>query len=510
MPLPSSPSSPPVPGLSSLPPEPAEIERMGEAFGRLAPAFDAFTAGHANPPFRAFAPGPGWGPAQPIPDQGAGLEPTLDELGALLEHAGRISAPGFTGFITTGSATVPAAAAGAVAVAGGQRYMHHSFNALEHTSLRWLADISGLPEGVAGVYSSGGSTANLVALGAARQAAVERLGIDAAEDGQPAGFRGRIHASALAHRTVHRAAAVLGLGRRAVIAHAVDGDGRVRLDELEAALEADARDGITPVAIIALAGSTDTGSVDRIDRLAALARRYGTWLHVDGAYGLTANADPMLAGLFAGVEEADSWIVDPHKWLATGVGIGATFVRDEGVLTRAFAEGDAAYLEGSMQGAPDTAVSQFDGFGGPWADQGVELSSPARGVIVWATLREIGRAGVVDRIRRHTGFARHTAERARSEPRLELLMEPQLSVVCFRYLPAGTAAGDQDDAIDEANRRILGRLRTETGLVPSSTVVDGRLAIRPCFINPRTTAAEVDGLVDAVLRFGAEDDARAR
>jgi aromatic-L-amino-acid decarboxylase len=136
----------------------------------------------------------------------------------------------------------------------------------------------------------------------------------------------------------------------------------------------------------------------------------------------------------------------------------------------------------------------------------VELSSPSRGVIVWATLREIGRAGVEDRIRRHVGFARHTAERATAEPHLELLMEPQLSVVCFRYLPVGAAPGVRSDDVDATNRRILERLRNETGLVPSSTVVDGRLAIRPCFINPRTTAVEVDGLVDAVLRFGGELD----
>ncbi len=487
---------------SSLPPEPAEIERMAEAFARLAPAFDAFTEGHANPPFRAFTPPPDWAPGLSLPEAGAGLEATLDELAAMMADANRISAPGFTGFITTGAATVPAAAAGAVAVVGGQRYMLHSFNALEHASLRWLADVCGLPDGVAGVYSSGGSTANLVALGAARQAALERLGVDAGEDGHPAGFRGRIYASALAHRTVHRAAAVLGLGRQAVTMIPVDADGRVRLDELEAALVADGRDGITPIAVVALGGTTDTGSVDRIDEAAAIARRFGTWLHVDGAYGLIANADPHLAGLFAGVQEADSWIVDPHKWLATGVGIGATFVRDADVLTRAFAEGDAAYLEGSLSGAHETAVSQFDGFGGRWADQGVELSSPTRGVIVWATLREIGRGGVVDRIRRHVGFARHVADRALEEPRLELLMEPQLSVACFRYLPDGAAPGIRSDEVDARNRRILERLRGETGLVPSSTVVDGRLAIRPCFINPRTTEAEVDGLVDAVLAFG--------
>ncbi|HEY4754279.1 MAG TPA: aminotransferase class V-fold PLP-dependent enzyme, partial [Candidatus Limnocylindrales bacterium] len=294
-------------------------------------------------------------------------------------------------------------------------------------------------------------------------------------------------------------AAVLGVGRGAVVAIPVDTDGRAREDELEAAIEADARAGLVPIAVVACAGATDTGSVDRIDRLGAIARRYGAWLHVDGAYGLVANAVPTLRSLFDGLEEADSWIIDPHKWLATGVGIGATFVRDEGVLTRAFAEGDAAYLEGSFNDeSPDEAGSQFDQMGGRWADQSLELSAPPRGIAVWAVLREIGRAGVIARVERHVAFARAVAEAARSHPRLELLMEPQLSVTCFRYRPA-----DGVDA-DELNRAILDRLRRETTVAPSSTVVGGQYAIRPCFINPRTTEREVEELVRAVIRFGDE------
>jgi aromatic-L-amino-acid/L-tryptophan decarboxylase len=480
----------------TAPREPAEIERFGEAFARLAPAFDAWSAGNANAPFRPYIARSGDPGTGPLPDAGVGLDVMLDELATLVEHGSRISAPGFVGFITTGAATGGAAALAATAVAGGQRYTVHSFNDLEHRSLAWLAELCGLPSGVTGVYSSGGSTAQLVALGSARQAAYERLGIDVAETGAPAAPRGRIYASVLAHRTVHRSAAVLGMGRRSVAPIPVDDDGRVRLDELEAAMAADASEGIIPVAVVAIAGTTDTGSVDRIDEVARIARRYGSWLHVDGAYGLFANAVPSLASLFAGADEADSWIVDPHKWLATGVGIGATFVRDGGVLTRAFAEGDAAYLEGSFHEDVDPGGSQFDGMGGPWADQGVELSAPPRGVAVWAVLREIGRDGVIARVERHTGFARSLAEQVRRHPRLELLMEPQLSVVCYRYLPP---PGMDPDAV---NQQILDRLRAETFVAPSATNVRGMYAIRPCFINPRTTEREVDELAAAVVRIG--------
>ena len=479
-------------------PEPAETRRFGEVLERLSPALDAFAADHATapfPPYRPTAGDPGQGA---LPDDGVGLDATVDELAAIVRQGSRISAPGFVGFITTGASTSGAAALTATAFAGGQRYTLHAFNAVEHTSLRWLADLCGLPEGVTGVYSSGGSSANIIALGTARQAAYERRGHNVAEDGAPEGLPGRIYASALAHRTVHRAAAVLGLGRKAVVPIPVDGDGRAREAELEAALADDARAGVVPIAVVACAGATDTGSVDRIDRLGAVARRYGAWLHVDGAYGLVANASPRRGPLFAGVEDADSWIVDPHKWLATGVGVGATFVREAGVLTRAFAEGEAAYLEGSFREDPDQAHSQFDAMGGPWGDQSLELSAPPRGIAVWAVLREIGRAGVVARVERHVAFAREVADRARAHPRLELLMEPQLSVVCYRYRPAPGVDGD------ELNRAILDRLRRETTVAPSGTEVGGRFAIRPCFINPRTTEREVAELVDAVVRFGDE------
>ena len=139
---------------------------------------------------------------------------------------------------------------------------------------------------------------------------------------------------------------------------------------------------------------------------------------------------------------------------------------------------------------------------GRWADQSVELSAPARGVIVWALLREIGREGVAACVERHVQFARAVARAAVAHPRLELLMEPQLSIVCFRYVPRGTR---DPEAVDARNRGILERLRTETDIVPSSTTVNGRFAIRACFINPRTTEREVEALVDLVVRFG--DDA---
>ena len=476
----------------------AEVRRVDSALERLTPALERFLNANASQSFPAYPTGAVPSEAESLPWAGVGLDATIEELGLATEWGCRVSAPGFVGFITTGATTSSIAAHTAVAVAGGQRYMLHAFNALERTGLRWLAELCGIPASAAGVFTSGGSTANLVALGTARQAAYERLGVDVAADGQPPDRPGRIYASRRAHRTIHRSAAVLGLGRNAVREVPTDSRGRIDVRALNRAMGDDAQKGIVPIATVAVAGTTDTGSVDPIAEVVEVGRSHGSWVHIDGAYGLVANASPELAPLFEHVEDADSWIVDPHKWLATGLGVGAVFVRDEAVLTRAFAEGHAAYLEGSFAPTEIDGGSQFDILSGRWADQGLELSAPPRGVLVWAVLREIGRAGVVRRVERHVAFARHVAERALTEDRLQLLLEPDLSIACFRYVPV-----DGRD-VDSLNGRILERLRRETPFIPTSTIVDGALAIRPCFINPRTTWAEVDGLVDAVVRIGDE------
>jgi len=345
-----------------------------------------------------------------------------------------------------------------------------------------------------GVYSSGGSTANLVALGAARQWAFTRRGIDPAAAGLD-GTAAAIYTSTEAHHTVHRAAGVLGLGRRSVRLVPIDDRQRMQIDALAETMERDVAEGVIPVAVVAAAGTTNTGAIDPLRAAGELARRYGAWFHVDGAYGLPGILDSRVADLYDGLDLADSVIVDPHKWLGAPVGVGATFVRDRSLLFDAFTQEPADYLEGAFVEEPETSL---DSMGIPYGDFGLELSAPSRGVIVWAILTELGRQGVAARIVEDNDFARHVAKRARNEPALELLTEPTLSISCFRHV----APSGEDP--DEFNQRLLRRLLRETDFMPSSTVVDRRFAIRPCFINLRTTLDHVDAFVDAVLRIGGE------
>lgn len=475
----------------------SETSSLSEAITRLLPALEQFNrfegidqAGRERGRWLAAL-------ERDLPEQGCGLDEVLRELAEVaIPHGLRNGAPGFSGWVTTAPTTAGTAAMLAATVAGSQRWWVQPFNFLEALALRWLATLLGLPVDWQGTFTAGGSSANLVALGAARQSAFERLAIDPSRDGVP-GSAARIYASTEVHHVVNRAAAVLGLGRRAVRPIAVDHGGRIELSDLRRALTADRSAGILPIALVATAGTVNTGAVDPIGPMADLAAEFGTWLHVDGAYGLFGRLDERVASLYDGLERADSAVVDPHKWLATPVGIGAAFVKDRGVLGRAFTLEPAEYLEGAVEG--EAAISSpFDGFGELFHDFNVDQSAPSRGAVVWAVIREIGAAGMRQRVRRHRDFAARLAEIVTADDRLELLAPPTLSICCFRYRPRGL----DEEAVDRINTEIARRLRAETPYTPSTTRVAGRLAIRPCYINPRTTLKEVEGLARAVRDIG--------
>ena len=427
---------------------------------------------------------------QPLPEYGIGADAVVTEIGRhLLPNASQIPNPGCTSFITTGATTIGVLATLAGAVAAPQRLGLHAFSLLEDMSLQWLADLFGL-HGMQGIYSSGGSVANLLALGAARQRAFERIGIDPAKSGVRG--RTRVFASAESHHSIHRACAVLGLGRESLVKIPCDEQGRMRVDVLVAQIRQGSG---LPIAIVGNLGTTNAGVIDPIASLVEIAREHGIWLHLDGAYGLPGVLDPVAAPLYEGLEHADSVIVDPHKWLGAPVGIGATFVRDRALLQRAFTQEAAAYLEGSQ--AEQEFRHSMDSMGTPYGDMGVELSAPSRGAVVWALLREIGRSGIRDRIRRHNAMARYLASQVAADSHLQLLRAPVLSICCFRYVD------ERIDDLDALNRSLHRQLIRNNRNMPSTTQINGKLAIRPCFIGARTSWQHVDALLDEVRETGA-------
>lgn len=435
---------------------------------------------------------------RPLPEQGAGIDQVVTELvETLIPHGNPVIRPGFSGYIVTGGTTASALATIAANVAAPVRYLPTAFNFVEELSLDWLAQLFGLGA-MKGIYSSGGSVANLVALGGARQAAFEKIGRDPARDGIDRAVG--IYASSESHRTIQRSAGVLGLGRRAVRSVECDSRGRMRIDALEEAIAADRHEGVLPMAIVANAGSTNTGAIDPLAAIGEIAHEQDIWMHIDGAYGLPGILDPRVSHLYEGLEMADSVIVDPHKWLGAAAGVAATFVHDRELLARAFTQEPADYLEGTLDQSadPEPRVEHtLDDFGIPYFDYGIELTSPCRGVVVWAILREIGAEGLRERIVRHNSMAREIARFCEHHDNLELLQEPTLSVCCFRYVSPGV------DDLDGLNQRLYRRLIRENEFMPSTTRVNGRLALRPCFIGARAEPDQVDGLLQSVLRIGA-------
>lgn len=475
----------------------AETGRLAEAIKQLLPALENFNrfesrddAGRHHGLWKTAL-------NQPLPEQGTGIAHVLNELATTIIPNGlRNGAPGFNGWVTTAPTTAGTAAALAATVAGSQRFWVQSFNFLETVALRWLAELLDIPRDLQGTFISGGAVANLIGLGAARQRAFERLNRDVARDGLPPTIRWRIYASSEVHHVVNRAAAVLGLGRRAVTSIAVDSAQRLDLNDLQKNLQADRAAGILPVAIVANAGTVNTGAIDPLEQMAEIAAEYKTWLHVDGAYGLFGKLDPRVAHLYRGLERADSIAVDPHKWLAAPVGCGAAFVRGRALLGRTFTLEPAEYLEGAA--STGEVQSAFDNFGELYHNFNIDQSAPARGVQVWAILQEIGAAGMRARVIRHNNFAQHLAVRVAKDDRLELLAKPTLSICCFRYRSPQL----EESELNALNAEIARHLRAEGKYVPSTTVVAGKFTIRPCYINPRTTLAEVDGLADRVREIG--------
>jgi glutamate/tyrosine decarboxylase-like PLP-dependent enzyme len=334
----------------------------------------------------------------------------------------------------------------------------------ENEALRWLADLAGFPLQAGGTFVPGGTLGNLSALHAARHSAlVQRGGV------RPA--RWQIAASTEAHSSVAQAARVLDVD---LIDVPVDSGRHMTGATLAAALDANAGDGL--FAVVASAGATNLGVIDELADIAAVCRERGLWLHVDGAYGLAALAAPSKRAAFAGIEQADSFIVDPHKWLFAPYDCCALLYRDP-ERARAAHSQSAAYLD---------AINERN----EWnpADYAVHLSRRARGLPFWFSLAVHGTNAYAAAIETTLALARRAAEEIRARPYLDLLMEPELTVLVFRR--RGWCAADYD--------AWSSRLIASGAAFVMPTGVDGEAAARLVILNPRTTLDDVTMVLDAM------------
>lgn len=372
---------------------------------------------------------------------------------------------------------------------------------IERLTIDWIKQIVGFDEPAAGLFVSGGSMANMAGLAAARRAkAPESI---MSEGAQSFSRKLRVYASEETHHSIAKAATLLGIGRDNVRLIEVDERFKIKIDALVAAIEEDLSNGHFPFCVVANAGTVATGALDPIGEVAAVARRFNLWLHVDGAYGGFAALAPTVRSLFASIAEADSIALDPHKWLYLPVDCGCVLYRDPESARATFAH-DAEYTRVIAREA-DEAFAFWD--------YGPELSRRFRALKVWMLLKSVGLEGLSQAVEKDLACARHFESLVRSSDDFEMLAPVELSIFCFRHVPPRwkTALADSnkdehegiETELDAHNERLLLALQRDGSSYLSNAKLRGRFALRGCVMNYRTTTRDMEILLTDLRRVAA-------
>lgn len=451
--------------------------------------------------------------AKAAPARGGGEGAVLRRLRRVMRDSMRLSHPRLFGLFTP--APLPVAALGDLAAA----FLNQSPDAwkagpaateIEARLIRTFNDLAGFPADAFGVLTSGGGIANLIALKMARDRALglavrtDGVADAGASSGNRRRARGgaaalRLYASEEAHFSLGRGLDILGLGSKALVSIPVGRDRRLRLDRLEETLRRDSRRGLRPLAVVATAGTTNTGTVDPIDGVARLARRYGVFLHVDAAYGGALLVSRRERRGLRGIERADSITLDPHKWLFQPFSLAMLLVRDGRALEASCAV-DPGYLRKDLEAERD----RIDFF-----QHSLEGSRPFRGLKLDLTLQAIGLEGLALRVQRTLDVARHLDARVRHDARFETCgAAVDLASVCLRYLPrwaraldpAGRAAQGARARLNDAQRRLQQEVEREGRAWFPAIWLQDTVWLRFGIFNDRTTERDVDATLEIVAR----------
>jgi aromatic-L-amino-acid decarboxylase len=410
------------------------------------------------------------------PERGVPLGTVLDLVMAAGEKGHDTAGPGWLAYVP-GGGLVTAAFADLVARVTNRFVTVWEaapvMAEIEATAIRWLCGLFDYDETARGIFTTGGSLANFSAIVSARHSLLGEAFLD-----------GVLYVTSETHGSIAKAAALAGFPRAALRLVPTTPLLRMDLGALLALIDEDRRAGRRPCAIIASAGTTNTGAVDPIAELAQIAGAERIWLHVDGAYGGFFQITDRGRKLFAGIEQAESITLDPHKGMFLPYGTGALLVRN-GRELRAAHEVHGPYLQDL---APEADIPNF-------SDYSAELSRDARGLRVWLPIVLHGLGAFRDALNEKLDLARYIYEALSSMPSLEVPWEPELSIVAFR-VNAG-----EEQASDAATAHLLQRINATGRFVLSSTVVDGRFTIRIAVLSFRTHRDRIDELIDTIRRL---------
>ncbi len=347
---------------------------------------------------------------------------------------------------------------------------------LEQLTMEWLRQMLGLPKDFTGVIQDTASTATLVALLSARERATQHA---AGVTGLAAtGARLTVYASSEAHSSIDKGVKLAGYGLEQLRRVPVDQAYALMPDVLDRMIAADREAGLVPACVVATVGTTSSTAIDPLPRIAEVCRRHAVWLHVDAAYAGAAAMVPELRHLFDGVEQADSFVFNPHKWMLVNFDCSAYFVRDRDALLRTF-KVSPEYL----RTAEDREVVNF-------RDWGIQLGRRFRALKLWFVIRSYGLEGLRALVRKHVALARELAGWIEAAPGFELMAPVPLGLVCFRYRP--TEMGVDDPRLDDLNAALLARVNATRRVHLTHTRLGGEYVVRVAIGQRQTERAHVE------------------
>ena len=362
---------------------------------------------------------------------------------------------------------------------------------VEQQVLAWMTEAMGMPASSSGILTSGGTMANLIGLAVARHA---KAGFDVRKEGlQGSHPQMLIYGSLETHMWARKSMEFLGMGRRSLRQIPVDNEHRIVVAELEKQIEADRAAGHQPIAVIANAGTVNTGAIDDIEALVAVCRRENLWLHVDGAFGALLKLSPLYAPLVRGIEQADSLAFDMHKWMYLPFGIGCVLFRDSAEHSTAFAT-PANYLESAQRGLLAGGMA--------FSDLGIELTRSFNALKLWMSLKTHGVETYAALIEQNIAQVNHLSSLVDEHADLERMAPQRINVLCFRYAPQAFA--NDQKKLNALNREIVMRMQESGQFIVSGTVLNGEYAIRVANTNHRSRIEDFDDLAAAVLALGEE------
>lgn len=354
----------------------------------------------------------------------------------------------------------------------------------------WLKNLLGLEAASSGLLVSGASMANLVGLAVARTTKagydIRRYGVGHADHPRPT-----VYASTETHSSVRKAIELLGLGTESLRYVDVDEDFRVDLRALERQVSEDRHNGLHPIAVVANAGTVNTGAIDPLVALADLCESEDLWLHVDGAFGAAARLSPKHAAKLEGLERADSLAFDLHKWMSQPYDIGCALVRHADAHKATF-----SVVPSYIRSLADGVASGPTNF----SEYGVQLSRSFRALKVWMSFRTFGAARFRRIIEQNISQARYLSARVEDSDRLESLAPTELNIVNFRYVRKNLS----EDLLNELNEKLLLRLQADGIAAPSSTLINNKFSIRVAIVNHRSRLSDFDLLIKSCERLGDE------